>query len=181
MLHASLHGRQVRALLLAAAIGVAAGCLSAPPVRAAPAQQTAEGLAAGGQHEAAAQAYESQAKHFFRAWDTRPALLAAREYLLAGRIADAERVLGKVEDRVGADDAVLLARVRAELALAKGDGNAALLALAAVPGPWPAPLASELLLLQARAYFLLGRPLEGVRTLEERGRTLATPEARSAN
>jgi hypothetical protein len=181
MLHASLHGRQVRALLFAAAIAAAATSLSPPDAFAATTEQTAESLARSGQHEAAAQAYELQAKHLFRAWDTRSALLAAHEYVLAGRNADAERVLGKVSGRASGDDALLLARIQAELALAKGDGNAALVALAAVPGPWAAPLATELLLLQARAHFMLGRPLEGVRALEERGRMLGTPEARSAN
>ncbi len=181
MLHASLHGRQVRALLFAAAIAIAAASLSPLATYAATNGETAESLASSGQHEAAAKAYESQARHLFRAWDTRPTLLAAREYLLAGRNADAERMLGKVDGRASGDDAVLLARIQAELALAKGDGNAALFALAAVPGPWPAPLATELLLLQARAYFLLGKPLEGVRTLEERGQLLSTPEARSDN
>ncbi len=181
MLHASLHGRQVRALLFAATIAIAAASLSPPATYAATAEETAEALASSGQHEAAAKAYESQASHFFRAWDTRPTLLAAREYLLAGRNADAERVLGKVNGRASGDDAVLLARIQAELALAKGDGNAALVALASVPAPWPAPLATELLLLQARGYFLLGKPLEGVRSLEERGRLLSTPEARSEN
>lgn len=181
MLHASVHGRQVRALLFAAAIAVATASLSPPAARAATAQEAAEALARSGQHEAAAQAYERQAKRLFRAWDTRPALLAAREYLLAGRNDEAERMLEKVEGRVSGDDAVLLARIEAELALAKGDGSAALAALAAVPGPWPAPLATEMLLLQARAYFLIGKPLEGIRTLEERGALLATPEARRDN
>ena len=85
MLHASLHGRQVRALLFAAAIAIGAASLSPPAARAATPDETAEGLARSGQHEAAAKAYERQAKHLFRAWDTRPSLLAAREYLLAGR------------------------------------------------------------------------------------------------
>jgi len=181
MLHASLHGRQVRALLFAAVLALAAASLSPPPARAAAADETAEGLARSGQHEAAAKAYERQARRFFRAWEVRPALLAAREYMLAGRNDDAQRLLGKVGDRASGDDAVLLARIQAELALAKGDGNAALVALSAAPGPWPAPLATEMLLLQARAYFLLGKPLEGIRTLEERGRLAAAPEARSDN
>lgn len=168
-------------MLFAAAIAIAAAGLVLPAARAASADETAEGLARSGQHEAAAKAYERQAKHFFRAWEVRPALLAAREYLLAGRNDDAERMLGKVDDRATGDDAVLLARIKAELALARGDGNAALVALAAVPGPWPGPLAAEMLLLQARAYFLQGKPLEGIRTLEERGRLLSTPEARSDN
>ena len=181
MLHASLHGRQVRALLVAATLAVAAASLAPPVTHAAANTGTAEAFARSGQHEAAAQAYERQAKRLFRGWDTRLALLAAREYLLAGRNADAERMLDKVSGRASGDDAVLLARIQAELALAKGDGNAALVALATVPEPWPAPLATELLLLRARAYFRLGKTAEGIRTLEERGQLLGTPDARAEN
>ncbi len=181
MLHASLHGRQVRALLVAATLAIAAVSLAPPATHAATRTETAEALARSGQHEAAAQAYERQAKRIFRGWDTRLTLLAAREYLLAGRNADAERMLDKVSGRASGDDVVLLARIQAELALAKGDGDAALVALAAVPEPWPAALATELLLLRARACFQLGRTLQGVRTLEERGQLLGTPEARADN
>jgi len=182
MLHASLRGRQVRGLILLVALATGAAILP-PPVAANPGDVavTAEGLSRGGQHEAAARAYEQQAKRLFRAADVRLSLLAAREYLEAGRSADAERMLSQVKGRARGDDAVLLARIQAELALAGGDGGAALAALATVPEPWPAPLADELLLLQARADFLTGRTLDGIRTFEERGRLVGAADARIEN
>jgi outer membrane PBP1 activator LpoA protein len=181
MLHASLHSRQVRALALAAALAIAAACVSPPAAFAARQDESAESLSRSGQHEAAAQAYERQAKHIFRAWDTRLSLLAAREYLQAGLNADAERMLAKVDGRARGDDAVLLARIQAELAIAKGDGNRALAALATIPTPWPAPLATELLLLQARADFIAGKTLDGIRALEERGSLVGAADARAEN
>jgi hypothetical protein len=86
-----------------------------------------------------------------------------------------------VDGHARGDDAVLLARIQAELALAKGDGAAALAALATVPEPWPAPLAGELLLLQARGYFLAGRTLDGIRAFDERGRLAGAVDARVEN
>jgi len=180
MLHAILRGRQVRALLHAA-IAATAVAFAAPAVADQGAELArAEALSRAGQHEAAAALYEQQARRLLRAWDTRIALLAAREYLEAGRPADAARVLDRVEDARG-DDAVLEARLRAELALSRGDGPAALAALARIPRPWPAPLATELLLLEARADFAAGRPLDGIRAMEERGLELGDAGARTAN
>lgn len=142
---------------------------------------SAESLSRSGRHLEAARVYEQEAKHLFRDWETRPALLAAREYVLAGRTADAERVLGRISGPVTGDDAVLLARVRAEIALTKGDGNAALAALATIAQPWPAPLASELLLLKAQAEFSAGRTLDGIHAYEERAALLGAAEARLEN
>jgi hypothetical protein len=182
MLHARLQGRQVRALLCTVALAIGAA-LTVPPVSPAFGQDvtSAEGLARSGQHLEAARLYEQQAKRLFRAWDTRMALLAAREYLAAGRTADAERMVDKVGSSASGDDAVLLGRIQAEIALSKGNGAAALAAIDTIPKPWPAPLESELLLLQAQAYFLSGRSLDAVHALEQRGRLLGAADARDAN
>jgi len=141
----------------------------------------ADQLARSGQHAAAAEMYESRAKRVFRGWDPRVTLLAAREYCLAGRLDDAERMLAEVDDKARGDDAVLLARVRAEVELARGRPAAALDALRAVPEPWPAPLAAELLALRAQAEFGSGRTLDGIRTMEERARVLGSADERHAN
>jgi outer membrane PBP1 activator LpoA protein len=133
----------------------------------------------GGQHAEAAALYESLAKRAFRGWDARLALLAAREYLAADRLEDAERMLGRVE-RVRGDDAVLLARVQAELALAQDRPEAALDALDRLPEPWPAPLAAELLRLRAQAQFAAGRLLDGLRTTEARVQLLSGADERKA-
>jgi outer membrane PBP1 activator LpoA protein len=182
MLHARLHGRQARAVLLAIVLATGTALLTPPAsVVADEATASAETLARSGRHAEAARGYEQQAKRLFRAWDTRLTLLAAREYLAAGQTADARRMLDKVGDRASGDDAILLARIKAEMALAGGDGEAALAALSGIPKPWPAPLETELLLLEAQAAFLARRTLDGIHALEQRGRLLGATDARDVN
>jgi hypothetical protein len=168
-------------MLLAVMLATGAALLTPPVTVAADAAASAESLARSGQHEEAARSYEQQAKRLFRAWDTRLTLLAASEYLAAGRIADAERMLGKIDGRASGDDAILMARIQAELALANGNGAAALAALGGIPKPWPAPLETELLLLEAQADFLSGRTLDGIHAMEQRGRLLGATDARDTN
>jgi hypothetical protein len=181
MLHARLRGRQVRTSLLATLLLAGALSLVSGPAPGARPDDlaTADAYARSGQHAEAAALYESLAKRTFRGWDARVALLAAREYLAAGQIEDVERMLGRV-DAVRGDDAVLLARVQAELALAQGRPQDALDALGRLPEPWPAPLAAELLRLRAQAQFAAGRILDGLRTTEARVQLLGTAEERKA-
>jgi len=183
MLHVRLCGRQVHGWLLAALLGVAAACLVPTPADASRKDDlaTADQLARSGQSAEAAARYEALARRAFGRWDTRLALLASREYLAAGRLDDAERMLANVSHRVRGDDAVLLARTQAELALARGRPADAIEALATVPEPWPAPLAVELLALRARAEFEAGRMLDGLRTIERRATLVSTTEDRRAN
>jgi outer membrane PBP1 activator LpoA protein len=181
MLHARLRGRQVRAWLIAALL--VAGLVSFAPGHALAARSddlaTADTLSRTGQHAQAAALYESLAKRPFRRWDDRLGLLAAREYLAAKQLADAERMLDRV-GTVRGDDAVLLARVQAELALAQDRPEAALEALGRLPEPWPALLAAELLRLRAQAEFTAGRLMDGLRTTEARVQLLGTADERRA-
>ncbi len=183
MLHARPSGRQVQGCMLAVLLGAALALLPANPAAAARSGDlaTADTLARGGQHAEAAAMYESLAKRPFRGWDARLALLAAREYQAAGRLDDAERMLARATPPARADDAVLLARVTAEVELARGRPVAAIEALQRVPEPWPAPLASELLALRAQAEFAAGRILDGIRTTEARARVLSGTEQRREN
>jgi outer membrane PBP1 activator LpoA protein len=141
--------------------------------------QAAETLARDGDHAQAARLYEKGAKRLF-GWDAHVALLAAREYALAGLPDEAARMLDKAR-RVRGDDVVLAARVRAEIQLVRNDAAAAYATLAALPEPLPATLAPEVLLLEARAAFASGQTLAGVRAYDARGRALAASEARRAN
>jgi hypothetical protein len=181
MLHARLCGRQARAWL--AATLLVAGLVILAPGHALAARSddlaAADAYSRSGQHAEAAALYEALAKRTFRGWDARLALLAAREYLAADRLGDAERMLGRVGP-VRGDDAVLLARVQAELALAQDRPEAALEALNRIPEPWPAPLAAELLQLRAQAQFAAGRLLDGLRTTEARVQLLSTADERRA-
>lgn len=183
MLHVRLCGRQVHGWLLAALLGVAAASLAPTPAAASRKDDlaAADQLARGGQSAEAATRYEALAKRAFGRWDTRLALLASREYLAAGRLDDAERMLAIVGDRARGDEAILLARTQAELALARGRPADAIAALATVPEPWPTPLAVELLALRARAEFGAGRMLDGLRTIERRATIVTTPEDQRAN
>ena len=183
MLHVRFRGQQVRACLAAALL---CGALVLAPQHDALAARrddlaTADALARSGEHEQAATMYESLSKRTFRGRDTRVTLLSAREFVAAGRLVDADRMLGYLGPDVRGDDAVLLARVQAELALARNQPQAALAALDRVPEPWPAPLAVELLGLRARAEFAAGRTGDGIRTVESRARLLTTAEERRAN
>jgi outer membrane PBP1 activator LpoA protein len=182
MLHSGRHGRQVHGWLLATLLSALA-ILAGPAAHAARGDDlaAADTLARSGQHEAAAELYESLARRVLRGWDKRLALLAAREYQAAGRLDDAERMIGHATPVERADDAVLLARVTAEVALARGRPTAALDALRVVPEPWPAPLAGELLALRARAEFAAGRTLDGMRTIEARSRVLSGTDERLDN
>jgi outer membrane PBP1 activator LpoA protein len=183
MLHVCLGGRQVReclrtallALVLAVTVPGIAGASRSDDLAA------ADALSRGGQHAEAAAAYESLAKRTFRGWDTRLALLAAREYLMAGRPGDCERLLARVGGDVRGDDLVLMSRLQAELALAEGRPAEAIAALQRIPEPWPAPLASELLGIRARAELASGRLLEGIRSTEARASVLGTAEERREN
>ncbi len=183
MLHVRLCGRQVHGWLLAALLGVAAASLAPTPAAASRKDDlaAADQLARSGQSAEAATRYEALAKRAFGRWDTRLALLASREYLAAGRLDDAERMLAIVGDRARGDEAILLARTQAELALARGRPADAIAALATVPEPWPTPLAVELLALRARAEFGAGRMLDGLRTIERRATIVTTPEDQRAN
>lgn len=183
MLHVPVRGRQVGTALAALCL-VAALCAVPPRIAlgasdADPAQAAV--LARAGQHGQAARIYEQAAKRGFLSWDARLALLAAREYSVDGDYDDAERMLGKAEGRAHGDDAVLLATVEAEIALAKNRPERALAALRSLPEPLPAPYAPTLLELRARAEFASGRTLAAVRSLEERARFVGTAEARAAN
>jgi outer membrane PBP1 activator LpoA protein len=181
MLHARLRGRQVRAWLVAALLVAGLVALIADNALAARPDDlaTADSFSRSGRHAESAELYESLAKRPFRRWDDRLALLAAREYLAAEQLADAERMLERVGP-VRGDDAVLLARVQAELALAQDRPEAALEALGRLPEPWPAPLAAELLRLRAQAEFAAGRVLDGLRTTEARVQLLGTADERRA-
>lgn len=183
MLHASLERRQVRAILAAAAMVTLLGLAPIQPARADAAADAAqaEQLARGGQHAAAARLYEQSARRGLLGMDPRLALRAAREYCAAGQFDDAERLLGRVEGSARGDDAVLLAQVEAEIALARNDPQRAVAALRTLPDPLPAPQAADLLALRGQAQLAAGETLAGIRSFAERGRIVGTADARRAN
>ena len=129
MLHVRLRGRQVPGWLLATLAIALLAATPITPARAARADDlaAAESLVSEGRHAEAAAAYESLGKRRFRGWDARLALLSAREYLLAGRLDDAERLLAFASPAESRDDTILLARVSALTGEASLRANLALL------------------------------------------------------
>jgi hypothetical protein len=110
------------------------------------------------------------------------ALLAAREYLAAGEPVEAARLADKVRTRANsADERTLLAIVDGGLALDQGQPQRALTVLRSAPTPMPAAYEPEVLALRGRAEFASGQTLAAIRSYEQRGSALDTPEARADN
>lgn len=183
MLHVSFRHRQARRHRLAA---LACACLlsiaPAAPAQSPPGDAQAEALALGGRHLEAAARYEQLARRGLFALDAELALLAAREYLAAGEPDEAARLADKVRTRASSDDErALLAIVDGSLALDHGQPQRALAVLRAAPAPLPAAYESDVLALRGRAEFASGQALAGIRTYEQRGAKLGTPQARADN
>ena len=132
----------VVAILVAAVI-----CVAPPSVPIAHAARSddiaaAEAHVVAGRHAEAARLYEQAAKRLF-GWDVDIALLAAREYLAAGAPDDAERMIGRVARRARGEDAAQVAKLRAEIAMARQARESATTAplppTEPLPGP-PAPM-----------------------------------------
>jgi outer membrane PBP1 activator LpoA protein len=187
MLHVWLHRGQ--AALRATLVALAIGTVTLPASDRARAQSTetieeqAAALAAAGRHLEAAARYEQAAKPgFFAAWEPRYALLAAREYVAAGELQEADRLVQKVRSRARTDEErALLALVVGGLALDRGDARAALAPLREAPMSVPTDLAVDVLELRGRAEIATGEALAGVRTFETRGALLADDAARRDN
>lgn len=186
MLHVPLRSQQaettrgVAAALLCVLLGIAA-CSSAFS-QDSRSVAGAEALVRAGRHLEAAAQYERLAHRGFFTWDVRLALLGAREYGAAGEFDEAWRLVEKVRGRVkDDDDRLLLARTEAEIALAQDDPRRALAALRSLPDPLPPDVAPDLLALRATAEISSGEPVQGIRTIEERGALLQNPQARSSN
>lgn len=126
-------------------------------------------------HVAAAQRWERAAGTGAAA--AAPLAQAARQWLLAHRVAEAERVaarlvrLERLDPRSPAGTARGLAV--AEVALAAAQPDRTLAALRALGEPPPAGAEAQVLLLRGQAYLMSGRIPEGVRALVARERYLA--------
>jgi outer membrane PBP1 activator LpoA protein len=145
MLHARLRGRQAPSVVVA--ILVAAVVCAPPSVPMAHASRSddiaaAEAHVVAGRHAEAARLYEKAAKRLF-GWDVDVALLAAREYLAAGEPEDAERMIGRIARRARGEDAARVAKLRADIAMARQAQESATTAplppAEPLPGP-PAPM-----------------------------------------
>ncbi len=143
--------------------------------------ERAERLSAGERHADAASVYEQLAA------DARPAdrfLLAtraAREYLAAGRLDDARRMLPAADDAPDGERFHEWAPVAARIALARGRPDDALAALDRIRGDLPRVAAMERHELAAEALFELGEPVAAIAALLEREALLDDAEEIHAN
>ena len=185
MLHVSLGRGQagVRAVVLAGLLWTALLLACAAPARAQDeAAREAQTLVDAGRHLEAAARYEQLARRGLFGVDARYALLAARQYAVAGESAEAARMLERARGRVRSDEErALLALVEGGLALDRGDTDFALVRLRAAPMSVPTPLAIDVLELRGRAEFAAGQTLAGVRSFEARGALQSDDTARADN
>jgi outer membrane PBP1 activator LpoA protein len=160
MLHAPDRRRQAaatRLLLLMLALALA---LPSGPALASRRDDiaAAEAAALAGRHAEAARLYESASERRFFGTDRSVALLAAREYLAAGQVDDADRMADEASGRFRDDEAILYAQIRAQIALARRDPNTALATLDQAPEPRPPAVEAEFAELRRQAEAMLRPP-----------------------
>jgi outer membrane PBP1 activator LpoA protein len=167
-------------LLLAAALGLLlAGCQSLGSAAAGPGSlQRAESLSQRGQHDDAAREYEKLAEDNPGSAGIGYLLGAAREWLAAGRPAEARRVLALVSGTPSAAQASALRLIEIDLLLAAGEAQRAWQQLEAAGLPREPDAQLQYHALRQRLAFATGRPVEGVRAQLARERLLTDPEAR---
>jgi hypothetical protein len=162
-----------------------AGCPSTtvrPPTEHAPDAAAAERLVREGKAREAAQTFERLAAETTApAERTQYQLRAVEQWLAAGSVPDAERVLALVSGPLSGEQTVARALLDAEVALASDDAVRALKSLRGLPPPSSPAVATRTLALQARAQFASGNAVAGVQSLLERERWLSGAEALNAN
>jgi outer membrane PBP1 activator LpoA protein len=164
------------ALCAALALAALAGCTSLVGTSTLPASiDTAESASRRGDHAAAAREFESLAADNAGALEQDYLLRAAREWLAAGRPADARRVLGGLTGSLDAARDRERRLIGLQALAAEGKAAEAWSALQDLPQPAapPASVARYLAVRQQLA-FAVDRPLDGVRAQVARERSLTS-------
>lgn len=165
------------AMLLA--VLLVGGCALAPQ-REAPTPERAAALAARGDHAAAALEYDAIAAVAAGVIGNDYRLLAAREWLAAGRAAPAEAALARLAPPLEAPQALARDLFAAEAALVADDAARAWALLAAVPAPAGDADFDRYHALRQRAALGSGRPLEAIQSERTREARAADATARAA-
>lgn len=169
----------LQVLLLAAVLALLAGCQSLGGAAVGPGSlQRAESLAQRGEHEAAAREYEKLADDNPGSAGIGYLLGAAREWLAAGRAADARRVLAQVSGTPSPSQTAELRLLDIELTLAAGEAQRAWQQLEAFGLPREPAAQLQYHALRQRLAFATGRPVEGIRAEIARERLLTDADAR---
>ncbi len=159
-----------------------AGCPSMGPGRLPPSLDHAEATAQRGDHAAAAREFEALAAENPGSSGLNYSLRAAREYLAAQRPDDAQRIVDSVPTSAASGPAAFeLTLLRAELALAHSQSQAAWTAVASLATPADTALAIRLLELRQRAAFATARPIDAISAEMTRERLLSSDAARAAS
>jgi outer membrane PBP1 activator LpoA protein len=152
-----------RAALIAAVLLIA-GCVAfQPPVQEANGPQRAEAAARKGDHAQAAGLYESAAAATEAANRPPLALAAVREWLAAGRAADATRVLGTLGANLSPEQAFERRLLDAEVALVAGRPQDAWQQVSAIAEPTTTQAARRYLELRMRVAFAAALPVDAIR------------------
>ena len=166
-------------LFAVAALVVLAGCQSLGSALPGPGSlQRAESLAQRGDHGAAAREYEKLLEDNPGSAGIGYGLAAAREWLAAGRAADARRVLASLSGTPTAAQATERQLLELELQLEAGDAQRAWQQLDRLGLPRDAAAQLQYHALRHKLAFATGRPADGVRAELAREKLLADPEAR---
>lgn len=163
--------RMTRALAGLIILAGLAGCATTPQ-KSTPdfaAANRAEQLAAGNQHQAAADAYLELARQATdRTEQQRYLILMARERLLAGFPEVAKTILSRLGEPIDETNLLLWTRVAAEVNIAIGEPERALAILNRAPPAQDQQMVLELLRLKGSALFRTGQPVAATNTLIER-------------
>ena len=169
-----------RSTAVIAAALVLTGCPSlGPRGEVPPTQDRARNLERSGDYAGAAAIYEKLAAQNSGTEQNAYLLLAAREYLRARRVDEAQRVLASIAPPLSPDQTFERQMLGVELALARNQGNEAWQQISTLQQPAAPPAAQRYLNLRQKAAFATSRPVDGVRAEIARERFLLTPEERT--
>ena len=160
---------------------IVAACSLVKPEQATEDQQArALRLGQEGKHADAAQAYEELAAQQPAESDNYR-LLSVEQWLAAGNLAAAKQAFAAVSADARTRLPTARALVAAELAYADNDGTRAIRELDQIAVPTAPDQAQNYWWIRGRSAFITGHPVEGVRALVERERSLSDPAALRAN
>jgi outer membrane PBP1 activator LpoA protein len=160
---------------------ILAACSLVKPEQAPEDQQArALSLIQEGKHADAAQAYAELAAERPGESDNYR-LLSVEQWLAAGNLAAAKQAFAAVSADARTRLPTARALVAAELAYADNDGALAIRELDQIAVPTAAAQAQNYWWIRGRSAFITGHPVEGVRALVERERSLSDPAALRAN
>ena len=169
--------RTVAFALLSAAL--LAGCATAPQREAATPERAAA-LAGRGDHAAAALEYDAVAAVAVGVIGNDYRLLAAQQWLAAGRAPEATAALARLAEPLEPAQATARDLFAAEAALLAGDAARALSLLGAMTAPAPDADFDRFHALRQRAALATGRPLEAIASERARETRVTDPARRAA-